>query len=111
MPKVSLLELSYASSSWISLNAYTAGLGFVGNWDIRIKIDIRNRADTNFPNSSPYTFVPPVIVIKRGTIYYLKIPTYDSDGDIVKCVSYYIFDYLNNDLNSCHLALGKLFYE
>ncbi len=39
--------------------------------------------------------MPPVLQLRAGTKHVLKIPTYDADGDVVKC------RWASNALNEC----------
>jgi hypothetical protein len=84
LPIVSNYEASYSSTAWRLLTTYTTGIA-AGGWEIRVKIDARTREDSKKVNSSPFAFVPPVVVLKIGTIFTLKMPKYDSDGDVTKC--------------------------
>jgi hypothetical protein len=91
VPKSSNIYINYYNAgSWAALKSYTSGISFGGAapWNILLQIDSRNRPDTNRPNASPYTFVPPIIELKLGTVFTLKLPTYDADGDVIKCVSF-----------------------
>lgn len=84
IPKTSNYQVSTTTGTWRPLKLYTLGV-FSYYWEIRLKIDSRIRFDTHRMNYSPFTFAVPVIVLSINTVYTLKLPTYDADGDVVKC--------------------------
>ena len=93
VPKLSNITINYYSpGSWTALNMYTIGTSysnFFGSpWNLLFNLVSTNRPDTNKPNTSPYAFVPPIVELKLGTSFTLKLPTYDGDGDVIKCVSF-----------------------
>lgn len=51
---------------------------------MRSVLDLRVRADGKI-NTSPVTQVPQFIKMRKGFLYKFKIPTYDVDGDFVRC--------------------------
>lgn len=79
IPKTSDYEASYIGSAWIGLNS--GG----GNWEVRTMLDVTNRNDTGKINTSPITQVPLYIKMRKGFNYGYTIPTYDADGDFVRC--------------------------
>lgn len=48
-------------------------------------LDVTNRADNGKINTSPVTQVPQFIKMRKGFKYSITIPTYDVDGDVVRC--------------------------
>ena len=90
--KSSNIQINYYNSgNWANLNSYTSGTSYnagISPWNLLLNIDSTDRPDTNRPNSSPYAFVPPIVELKLGTTFTLKLPTYDPDGDVIKCVSF-----------------------
>lgn len=84
IPKTSHYEISFTGKYWKTLKYNTPNVS-LGNWEIRLKIDSRIRLDTKRMNISPLTFVVPVLVLSLRTVYTMKVPTYDADGDVVKC--------------------------
>jgi hypothetical protein len=47
--------------------------------------NLTNRSDTNLINTTPITVISPIIYVPRYSSYYLRIPVYDADGDLVNC--------------------------
>lgn len=79
IPKTNDYEASFTGSAWISLNS--GG----GTWEVRTMLDVTNRPDTGRINTSPVTQMPQFIKMRRGFNYNFQIPTYDVDGDFVRC--------------------------
>ena len=48
-------------------------------------MDLTRRADTNEFNDSPITLVPPVFLVRLGSVLRIPILTYDRDGDDIRC--------------------------
>jgi hypothetical protein len=76
------IEFSYSGSAWASL---VVG-GSSATWDIKLKINTLNRTDTGKVNSSPQTIMAPMVIVRQGFDYALRIPYTDSDStDTVRC--------------------------
>ncbi len=109
IPKTPRFSASTIGGDWRALTVNSGNL----NWEIRVTLDTTTRSDTGKMNASPskiliricfncvinftflVTFVPPVLQLRAGTKYVLEIPTYDADGDVVKC------RWASNALNEC----------
>lgn len=75
-------ELSFSGTNWANL---VVG-GTTSAWEIRLTINTLNRTDTGYVNSSPKTLIAPMIVVRQGVEYGIKIPYVDPDvTDTVKC--------------------------
>lgn len=74
------IEIVFKGSDWADLV-----LGG-SNWEFRLKFSTTNRSDTSAVNSTPQTLLPPIMFVRQGISYTIKIPTVDNDiTDIVKC--------------------------
>lgn len=80
--KAQYVEAFYNGTAWITPLAGGSG---AGPWEIRIKLDTTVRPDTGTVNNTPLTTMPPLIRLRKGVKYLLKIPTADADNDVVKC--------------------------
>ncbi|XP_057711310.1 uncharacterized protein LOC130928619 [Corythoichthys intestinalis] len=65
------------------------------------KIEFSERSDTRQPNVSPRTTVLPVVRVPSGCAVKAKLPTFDPDGDRVKCFA------LRSDNNPSFLHLKE----
>ena len=55
------------------------------DWEMRLNMDLTRRSDSNQINNSPITLVPPVFIVRLGSVQRIPILTYDRDGDEVRC--------------------------
>lgn len=78
-PKGGYYEVRYYGNQWVALNQ--GG----GSWEVRTTLDLSARPDNGRINTSPVTQVPQFITLRKGLNYSFKIPTYDADGDFVRC--------------------------
>ena len=62
----------------------TSGMGGE-NWNVSTTFSLARRSDTNEINSTPRTFVDPVINVQEGYNRTIVLPVSDPDGDIVRC--------------------------
>ena len=71
----------------IALNQFapTAPDAISIEWEMRLVMDLTKRMDSGKINNSPITLVPPIIQVRLGSVHKIMIPTYDRDGDEVRC--------------------------
>ncbi|MEQ2249285.1 hypothetical protein ILYODFUR_027735, partial [Ilyodon furcidens] len=89
LPNNSPFQLVYAGGNWIdNLNA-------VESWRAVTDVELRNRSDTNRPNSSPQTTMFPALRVPSNCQRNINLLAFDPDGDEVKC------RYANMSLQEC----------
>ncbi len=60
-------------------------LGGVGPWNIRTVFDTFKRLDISDYNTSPISYIPPIITVRSNYLTKLFIHTADSNFDFVRC--------------------------
>lgn len=86
IPYSTNVEISLTGGSWPMLAYYSNNNSNCrGYWEYRLRLDTTIRNDTNKINSAPKTMMFPIFKLRTGTEYEIKIPTYDKDGDMVRC--------------------------
>ena len=58
----------FTGNAWISL--VTGG----GRWEVRVKGNLTQRADTGLVNTSPISNMPPVIRLQHGCNHTIEVP-------------------------------------
>ena len=78
-------EFSYSSCCWagLAVMGYNSTTG--SSWEIRSSLNTNNRTDIQRVNTTPQTIMPPVVTVRLGFTYEIRIPAVDPDGDIVRC--------------------------
>jgi hypothetical protein len=67
---------------------------------LRLHMDTRVRTDTNTINSTPISSMFPLVYLRTGIQYPLKITYYDADNDVVRCRwAEYSYGECGGDLN------------
>ena len=54
-------------------------------YEFRMKLDTTTRMDTGKINNSPVSLIPPIIRLRKGFKYDLKMGTSDEDNDDIRC--------------------------
>ncbi|XP_061524845.1 uncharacterized protein LOC133397679 [Phycodurus eques] len=91
--------LRLEGTQWISVrNNFTEVLAVT-------RLDPRNRSDTGRPNASPRTTMLPVLRFPSNCYGEAKLPTFDPDGDLVKCTfeNYHNLSSLFYVSHDCHM--------
>ncbi|KAF7212139.1 transcript variant X1 [Nothobranchius furzeri] len=73
------VQLRSASCCWIATR------NNVGNWRFNTLVDLGRRSDTGQPNRSPDIAVLPFIRVPQNCPRAYKLPSFDPDGDRVRC--------------------------
>ncbi|XP_047242506.1 uncharacterized protein LOC124881061 [Girardinichthys multiradiatus] len=79
LPNNSMFQLEHAGNSWID------NLNGAVYWKAVTDVELRNRSDTNRPNSSPQTTMFPALRVPSNCQRNINLLAFDPDGDEVKC--------------------------
>lgn len=77
----------FSGNNLTSINNYGTRNTGKGNWKMMLKLDTTVRKDTDEVNSSPITFMVPVLNLRAGfeEKFVLKVPFHDPNNDMVAC--------------------------
>ncbi|CAC5400901.1 Delta-like protein D,Fibropellin-3,Protein eyes shut,Sushi, von Willebrand factor type A, EGF and pentraxin domain-containing protein 1,Delta-like protein C,Fibropellin-1,Protein crumbs homolog 1 [Mytilus coruscus] len=76
-----VFQFGYSSCCWIN----TLVVGSSSSWILLATANLSVRQDTGKINTSPISAMQPIVRLKYGCSYSLRIPVEDDDGDTVKC--------------------------
>ncbi|XP_008433869.2 integrin beta-like protein E [Poecilia reticulata] len=79
LPNNSPLQLVLSSTNWFT------NLNGIVDWRAVADVELRQRSDTNKPNSSPQTTVIPALRVPSNCAVNIPLLAFDPDGDQVQC--------------------------
>ena len=65
-----LFPYSFTGQNWISTLVYGAD----SSWEVRVKGNLTQRADTGKINTSPISAMPPIVHLQHGCNYTIEVP-------------------------------------
>ncbi|XP_076070857.1 uncharacterized protein LOC143042452 isoform X2 [Mytilus galloprovincialis] len=80
-----VFHFGYQACCWITLVEANDGDTTSAYWSLLTTANLTTRIDTGKINISPISAMQPILRLKQGCSYSIKIPVADDDGDIVRC--------------------------
>jgi hypothetical protein len=88
LPNDQNIVVGFKGTAWLKLEnkakESTKNLDSLG-YEFRMKLDTTTRMDTGKINNSPVSLIPPIIRLRKGFKYDLKMGTSDEDNDDIRC--------------------------